>query len=114
MAFPGRAEHEYACLDAAGIAYTMDEDAADRSVLQLGVHRIGDDDVDLVATFPDLYPFFRPSVRLGGDKTPFRHHLQPFSGDLCLLGRATTQWSPSRRTTILPRTMLVFGSRLLV
>lgn len=93
MAWSDRAEYEYACLNAAGIVYSVDEVAADRSVLQLRIHRIGGADVDLIATFPDLYPFFRPAVRLadGGDR--FRHHLHPFSGDLCLLGRDTAAWS---------------------
>lgn len=108
-AFPGRAKHEYECLDAAGIRYALDNDAADRSVLQLRITAIGDDAVDLIATFPDLYPFFRPAVRLAVDGD-MRHHQHPFSGDLCLLGRRTSAWSTGDTlawllTTQLPRTL---------
>lgn len=91
-AFPGRVEYEYACLDAAGIAYVLDEEAADRGVLQLRVSRIADATVDVVVTFPDLYPFFRPAVRMADPENSFEHHRQPFSGDLCLLGRDTARW----------------------
>lgn len=93
LAFPGRVEHEYQCLDAAGISYAQDEEAASRGVLQLRITKIGEADVDLALTFPDLYPFFRPSVRLNDPQGAFEHHLHPFSGDLCLIGRDTARWS---------------------
>lgn len=91
-AFAGRVEYEYACLDAAGIAYILDEEAADRGVLQLRVSRMAYATVDVVVTFPDLYPFFRPAVRMADPQNSFQHHRQPFSGDLCLLGRDTARW----------------------
>jgi molybdopterin/thiamine biosynthesis adenylyltransferase len=93
MAWPGRVEHEYRCLDAAGIRYVQDEDEAERGVLQLHVSEIAGEDVDLTLTFPDLYPFFRPAVRLRNPEADWEHHLQPFSGDLCLIGRDTARWS---------------------
>ncbi len=93
LAFPGRDEHEYKCLDAAGISYMQDEEAGSRGVLQLHISKIVDVDVDLILTFPDLYPFFRPAVRLNDPEGTFKHHLHPFSGDLCLIGRDTARWS---------------------
>lgn len=95
LAFPGRVEHEYACLDAAGVQYVQDEEAAQRGVLQLLISQIGEQDVDLILTFPDLYPFFRPAVRMADPAGTFQHHRQPFSGDLCLIGRDTALWSAS-------------------
>lgn len=93
LTFPGRAEYEYACLDAAGVRYAQDQQAAERGILQLIINKIGEEDVDLVLTFPDLYPFFRPAVRMADPAGLFEHHRQPFSGDLCLLGRDTARWS---------------------
>jgi molybdopterin/thiamine biosynthesis adenylyltransferase len=110
LAFPGRVEYEYACLDAAGVQYVQDEQASDRGFLQLIVSSIGGKDVELVLTFPDLYPFFRPAVRMADPAGAFDHHRQPFSGDLCLLGRKTAQWSTADTaawllTTQLPKTL---------
>ncbi|MEI4279013.1 MULTISPECIES: ThiF family adenylyltransferase [Geodermatophilaceae] len=91
--FPGRLEHELICLEAAGIRYDIDDAAGRLGVLQLRVTAIGDRVVDLTVTFPDLYPFVRPSVRLTADQLePMAHHAHPFSGDLCLIGRSTALW----------------------
>lgn len=109
--FPGRLEHELACLGAAGIRYDIDEAAGQLGVLQLRVTAIGDIPVDLTVTFPDLYPFLRPSVRISADAAePMAHHVHPFSGDLCLIGRSTALWHTDDTlawllTTQLPKTL---------
>lgn len=42
--------------------------------------------------FPDTYPYFRPSVSSKHLNLP--HHVNPLSGDICLLGRDTELWDP--------------------
>ncbi|GAA3164002.1 ThiF family adenylyltransferase [Blastococcus jejuensis] len=109
--FPGRLEHELSCLEAAGIRYDINDAARRLGVLQLHVTRVGDLSVDLTVTFPDLYPFVRPSVRLTADPLePMGHHQHPFSGDLCLIGRSTALWHTDDTlawllTTQLPKTL---------
>lgn len=109
--FPGRLEHEIQCLDAAGIRHCIDADARQAGVQQLRVTAIDDQPTNLTVTFPDLFPFVRPSVCLTVvDAQPMGHHAHPFSGDLCLLGRATSNWRTSDTlawllTTQLPKTL---------
>ncbi|KGH44959.1 hypothetical protein IN07_20365 [Modestobacter caceresii] len=109
--FPGRLEHELTCLEAAGIRYDIDDAASRHGVLQLRMTAIGDAAVDMTVSFPDLYPFVRPSVRLTGDQAaPMAHHVHPFSGDLCLIGRSTALWHTDDTlawllTTQLPKTL---------
>jgi len=49
----------------------------------------------LEATFPDTYPYQRPHVRLlsGWEPRPTRH-VSPQDGNICLIGRASNQWTP--------------------
>jgi molybdopterin/thiamine biosynthesis adenylyltransferase len=109
--FPGRLEHELRCLEAAGIRYDIDDSACRLGVLQLRVTAIEDVPIDLTVTFPDLYPFLRPSVRLTPEGSePMAHHVHPFSGDLCLIGRSTALWHTDDTlawllTTQLPKTL---------
>lgn len=110
-AFPGRLEYEHASLQAAGIGYQVDPVAEQAGVAQWRITQIGAEPVDLTATFPDLYPFLRPSVRLADDgRLRLTHHVHPFSGDLCLLGRSTAEWQPDKTlawllTTQLPKAL---------
>jgi hypothetical protein len=109
--FPGRFEHELRCLEAAGVRYDIDDAACRLGVLQLRVTAIEDVPIDLTVTFPDLYPFLRPSVRLTPEGSePMAHHVHPFSGDLCLIGRSTALWHTDDTlawllTTQLPKTL---------
>lgn len=109
--FPGRLEHEIQCLEVAGIRHSIDTDARQAGVQQLRVTAIDEQPTDLTVTFPDLYPFIRPSVRLTlEDAQPMAHHVHPFSGDLCLLGRSTANWRSGDTlawllTTQLPKTL---------
>ncbi|WP_281444412.1 ThiF family adenylyltransferase [Paenarthrobacter nicotinovorans] len=50
-------------------------------------------DVDLVATFPEFYPFLRPDVAAPG--VDMAHHQHPFGKNLCLIGRASAAWDTS-------------------
>ena len=109
--FPGRLEYELSSLEAAGIRYDIDEAARRAGVLQLRVTAVRDEATDLTVTFPDLYPFVRPSVQLTAENSEsMAHHVHPFSGDLCLLGRSTANWRTGDTlawllTTQLPKTL---------
>jgi molybdopterin/thiamine biosynthesis adenylyltransferase len=52
----------------------------------------GGDAVSLIATFPDLYPQFRPRIS-APDLVPLAHHHDPFGFDLCLVARGSTNWA---------------------
>jgi hypothetical protein len=90
----GRVEYELTQLNAADIDYEIDEREKADGILvihlkvptEAGDHR-------LVVRFPDVYPYTRfeviaPEMRL-------ERHQNPVSGQLCLIGRATRNWSPS-------------------
>jgi hypothetical protein len=44
--------------------------------------------------YPDLYPYFRCEVEAPDEDLPYHQH--PGSKNLCVLGRSTYNWSPSR------------------
>jgi len=91
--FPGRFEYELALLRAAGMAPLVDEAAKAAGLARVSVTLdvAGEGPVELMATFPDLYPYFRPEVSAPSLNLP--HHQHPFSKYLCLLGRSTGNWS---------------------
>jgi hypothetical protein len=90
---PGRLEHELGELDRLGMAYTSDATARAAGLLRLTVtvplREAGA--VEVVATFPDLYPYFRPEVK--APALDLAHHQHPFAKNLCLLGRSTANWT---------------------
>jgi ThiF family/Prokaryotic E2 family B len=104
---PGRLEYEVRALEAAGIPYERDEVAFAAGVARLRVHpQIEGASVELVVTFPDLYPYFRFSIQapitLG-----LAHHQAPLgSGALCILGRSTEEWRTSDTVAGLLQTQL--------
>ena len=57
---------------------------------------VDDRQVSLRAAYPDSFPRFRPLVWLQTDREfwPARH-CSPIDGNLCLLGRDSSQWVPS-------------------
>jgi molybdopterin/thiamine biosynthesis adenylyltransferase len=92
---PGRLESELRELEAAGIRYTLDEQArdVDRVIrLDLEVDQPDGTVLRLAAAYPDHYPYVRVAIR-GPDLDDLTHHRNPFSGDLCLLGRETRAWN---------------------
>lgn len=90
---PERFEYELAQLDAAGIDYSIDEVARAEGILRLdlGIRDDAGEPLKLQATFPDLYPYFRFEIRAPEIDLP--HHQNPFSKNLCLLGRSTRNWN---------------------
>jgi len=92
----GRLEHELDELDRLAVAHTVDEQAKAAGLLRVSltwsVPDVGP--VALVATFPDLYPYFRPDVR--APELALAHHQNPFAKNLCLIGRATRNWDTTQ------------------
>jgi molybdopterin/thiamine biosynthesis adenylyltransferase len=94
---PERLEFELQALTDAEIAYEIDEDARTAGVLKLYMTaQIDGEAVKLEAIFPDLYPYFRFTIKAPERDLP--HHQHPFSKDLCVLGRNTRQWKPGDDT----------------
>lgn len=95
--WPGRLEHEIEALGAAGIPHEQDETEFKhgRVVIRLRPTLDGEQ-LNLVALYPDLYPYFRFEVQAPNLDLP--RHQQPFGKNLCLIGRATANW---RTTDIL-------------
>ena len=90
---PGRLEYELERLAEGGFRYSIDENLKASGVLQLTVEYPDNAQlIPLKVTFPDLYPYFRFIVTAPTD-LGLLHHQVPFTGDLCILGRATRLWS---------------------
>lgn len=92
--YPGLLEYEKQALAEAGFRFdVVDEAIAERGVVEFRIWvDIAGEKRELLATFPDLYPWFRFEVRTTDGGWLGRHH-HPFGGNLCLLGRGTANWS---------------------
>lgn len=89
--WPERLDYEFWALEKAGVEYIRDEEAFRAGILVLKVKaNVNGETVDLLARFPDLYPYFRFEVYAPG--LDLRRHQNPFSKSLCLVGRATANW----------------------
>ena len=89
--WPKRLEMELKALDDAGIPYQRDEDWFRKGVLKLHLQpTISGETLDLVAIYPQTYPYFRFQIFGRGLDLP--RHQNPFEGNLCLIGRSTWNW----------------------
>ena len=89
--WPERLECELGALDAAGIRYRIIEAARAAGYIRLELWpEVDGEPLRLIATFPDLYPYFRFEVAAPDLKLP--HHQHPIGKNLCLIGRATRNW----------------------
>lgn len=106
--FPGRLEHERAALQSLGITVHEDAQARAENVVKWAFvvpdAYTGQGDVQLVATFPELYPFLRPDV--SAPELDMAHHQHPFGKNLCLIGRASAAWDTSNDLAWLVREQL--------
>jgi molybdopterin/thiamine biosynthesis adenylyltransferase len=102
----GRLDYELAALRADDISATVDEEAKRRGVLMLRLEMPEGTPLtrNLVAVFPDTYPYTRPEV-LAPDLKLARHQ-NPFLKNLCLLGRETTNWRVNDTLAGILRTQL--------
>jgi hypothetical protein len=78
-------------LAAAGATWEIDEEARGSGLLRINrlAWRFGEERLELVAEYPDLYPYFRPEVRAPSLLLP--RHQSP-AGNLCLVNRDTRNW----------------------
>jgi hypothetical protein len=91
--YPERYASELRELELAHIRYERDEVAFAAGFLRLRVFPVIDEEeLPLVATFPELYPFFKFEV--AAPTLDLLHHQHPASKTLCLLPRGTEWWRP--------------------
>lgn len=86
--FPGRLEYELDKLKEIGISCEP-QFTGDTVFLEFP-YVLDGEVIDLIVKFPSSYPYLRftidaPSIGL-------KHHWNPFTNDLCILGRATVNW----------------------
>jgi molybdopterin/thiamine biosynthesis adenylyltransferase len=86
-------EQEFRALRRYNYAFEVDESRRAAGQLRLRIqtpegHAEGSH--DLVALYPDEFPFFRPEVYASDLDLP--RHQNPYDRNLCLLGRATINW----------------------
>jgi molybdopterin/thiamine biosynthesis adenylyltransferase len=91
---PERLDFEFEALRRANIKFerSPSDFARDILVLDLVVPLENNGQVELVAAFPDLYPYVRPEVY--APSLSLAHHQNPFGKNLCLLGRRSDAWLP--------------------
>lgn len=90
-------------LKALNVSFHIDEKALEEKLLRMQLKISADNtnfdlpdkskDIDLIAVFPDTYPYFRPAVY--ADDVSLPRHQNPLDKGLCLLGRPTDLWDPS-------------------
>jgi hypothetical protein len=91
--FPGLLELELDALRSAEIEHSLDvETQTQRGVVRIGARPlVRGAPIDVVATFPDLYPYFKFEVQ--APDLHLERHQHPFGTNLCLIGRATNNWN---------------------
>lgn len=106
---PERLEYELQALDASQVPYERDEAAFAAGVARLNVHpEIDGERLDLVVTFPDLYPYFRFFVQTEQLLGLTHHHAPIRGGPLCLLERPTEAWHTTDTVAGLLQTQLPY------
>lgn len=90
--FPERFKKETDALGREGIPYEIDGQALEAGRLVIHAEaKVGDETVRLRADYPDLFPYFRFEVFAPDLVLP--HHQNPFSKNLCFIGRSTRNWN---------------------
>jgi len=92
---PERLQRELAALGAAGLDFVVNDAARqERGVIEIVVTtQLEAEQCTLVATYPDEFPYFKPLVR--GPDLGYRHHVNPTTGEFCLLQAGQGVWVPS-------------------
>jgi hypothetical protein len=90
--WPGRLDYELRALQAAGIKIEQQTATGNRLQLRLK-HTLNDEDIELVARFPEFYPYTRFEVY--APKLDLPRHQHPFEKNLCLLAQGTEHWKVS-------------------
>ena len=96
--WPGLLDYELGQLEAVGIRHDLDEDyLREHGVVRIHIWpEVGGAQKQMVADYPDLYPWFRPEVVSPDDDLP--KHQAAFSKNLCLLPRDSDVWKPAEDT----------------
>ena len=91
--FPGRLDREIASLDTHGIAHKRDAFAWSQGqlILEVTVTTLGTTPIRMIAHYPHTFPYTRFEVVAPELALP--RHQHPFTKNLCLMGRATSNWS---------------------
>ncbi|MDT8392117.1 MAG: ThiF family adenylyltransferase [Lentisphaeria bacterium] len=99
--YSGLLDEEISAFKAAGMAPELDlaAKASGKAVVGIRVMLFGTIREGCV-TYPDLYPYYRPSLDVEGI-TEAKRHYNPFSGNICLLRRGTQYWAPENRAASL-------------
>jgi molybdopterin/thiamine biosynthesis adenylyltransferase len=102
---PERLDVELQALRDVGITFVIreEEKAAGRIVLDLKIPMDGEV-VELVARYPDVFPYTRPEVDAPG--LTLKHHQNPVLKNLCLLDRRSDSWTPQMTLAELLREQL--------
>lgn len=95
--YAGRLQDEIDRLEATGISVTLDEHYRDafgiiRLELDIPDGFANTENLQLEAVFPDGYPYVAPKVFAHG--LEMEHHLNPFTGEVCLLATPGENWHP--------------------
>lgn len=89
--WPGRLQHEFDELRSEAIFFEQDRQAERDGIIRLRTRHIEDGQaIELIATYPDLFPHFRIEIAAPAEKLEYHQH--PHSKFLCLFGRATENW----------------------
>lgn len=89
--YPSELEREIAEFQLAGMKPKASFDGG-RVIIWIRLHLLGTE-VDGTIIYPDLYPYFRPTLLVLGLDSSLRHY-DPHSGQVCLLQRGTEHWLP--------------------
>jgi hypothetical protein len=97
-----RLEREKNELKALNVSFKIDEEAKEQKLLRIQLQISGDNpnfdlpiktqEIELIAVYPDTYPYFRPNVYAHNIDLP--RHQNPLDKGLCLLARPTDLWDP--------------------
>jgi hypothetical protein len=101
---PQRLELELQALAAEGLTPELDPHAEASGQIRMRLRSPLAGGVDLIAVYPDLFPFFKPEVFAPDISLP--RHQNPAGGALCLLGRRTANWHVTDTLADLLRTQL--------
>jgi len=89
--WPERLEWELDALRSAGIEFRIVEQNSVTGVLRLSFpYTVNQEIIALEAVFPCFYPYTRCEII--APELTLRWHQNPYNKNLCLLGRATTNW----------------------
>lgn len=92
--YPGELEREIDALDVAGMQPQKNEARFKEGKAEISIRlKVLGSERGASIIYPDLYPYFRPSLYVPGLDTTLRHY-NPHVGEICLLQRGTQHWLP--------------------